>query len=110
MKKVYETLDPLMFGHFKNLLENESIPCVTRNEYLASAAGGLPPTECWYEIWVENDLQYDDAENIIFPSVPKESTYQILKALLHISQLSSVVNTGIGDQVTFAHGILQTID
>jgi hypothetical protein len=72
MKKVYETLDPLMFGHFKNLLENESIPCVTRNEYLASAAGGLPPTECWYEIWVENDLQYDDAEKIIKTALSEE--------------------------------------
>jgi len=77
MKKVYETLDPLIVGHFKNLLENESIHCVTRNEYLASAAGGIPPSECWYEIWVENDLQYDDAKRIIktalsneFPSGP----------------------------------------
>jgi|WetSurMetagenome_2_1015567.scaffolds.fasta_scaffold528457_1 hypothetical protein len=65
MKKVYEGLDPLMVGLIKNILENEGISCITRNEYLASAAGEIPPSECWLEIWVENDLQYDDAEKII---------------------------------------------
>jgi hypothetical protein len=77
MKKVYEALDPLMVGHIKNLLENEGISCITKNEYLASAAGEIPPSECWLEIWVENDFQYDDADKIIktaladgFPSGP----------------------------------------
>jgi hypothetical protein len=77
MKKVYEALDPLMVGHIKNLLENEGVGCITRNEYLASAAGEIPPSECWLEIWIEDDLQYDDAMKIIktaltddFPSGP----------------------------------------
>jgi len=48
MKKVYEVLlDTLTVGHFKNLLENEGIHCVIKNENLASAAGGIPITECW---------------------------------------------------------------
>lgn len=72
MKKVYETLDPLELGHLKNLLEAENIPCITRNEYLASAAGGLPPTECWYEIWIENDLQYAAAERMIETALSSE--------------------------------------
>jgi hypothetical protein len=65
MKKVYEALDPLMVGHFKNLLENEGINCFTKNEFLSSAMGEIPPSECWKEIWIEDDLQYDDAEGII---------------------------------------------
>jgi hypothetical protein len=65
MKKVYEAIDPLMVGHIKNILENEGIDCITRNEYLASAAGEIPPSECWLEIWIENDFQYDDADKII---------------------------------------------
>lgn len=72
MKKVYETLDPLAFGHFKNMLEAEGIPCIIRNEYLASAAGGLPPTDCWYEIWIENDHQYDDAKKMIETALSSE--------------------------------------
>ena len=65
MKKVYEAVDPLMVGHIKNLLENEGISCITKNEYLSSAIGEIPPSEAWLEIWVENDVQYDDAEKII---------------------------------------------
>jgi hypothetical protein len=78
LKKVYEALDHLMVGHIKNLLENEGIGCIIRNEYLGSAAGEIPPSECWLEIWVENDLQYDDAEKLIkialsddYPSGPE---------------------------------------
>jgi hypothetical protein len=65
MKKVYEALDPLMVGHVKNLLEDEGISSITRNEYLRSAIGEVPPSECWLEIWVEDDSQYDDAVKII---------------------------------------------
>lgn len=65
MRKIYEAPDLLMIGHSKNLLENKGIHCTTKNEYLASALGEIPPSECWYEIWVENDIQYDNAEKII---------------------------------------------
>ena len=71
MKKVYEASDPLMVGHVKNVLENEGIGCITRNEYLAGAAGGIPPSECWYEIWVTNDEQYEDAKNLIQNALSK---------------------------------------
>ena len=65
MKKVYESADGLMVGHIKNLLINDEIQFVIRNEYLANAVGGIPPNECWYEIWVTNERQYDDAKMII---------------------------------------------
>ncbi len=65
MKKVYETLDPLMFGYLQNLLLNEGIDCATKNEYLPRVAGAVPQDECWYEIWVTNDQQYDNAKKII---------------------------------------------
>ena len=65
MRKVYESVDSLMFGHIRNLLMNEGIQLFVRNEYLANVKGGIPLNECWYEIWVTNELQYDDAETII---------------------------------------------
>jgi hypothetical protein len=71
MKKVYESLDPIMVGHIKNLLENEGIACVTRNEFLASAAGIIPLCECWYEIWVTNEEQYEKAKNVIQSALSK---------------------------------------
>jgi len=65
MKKLYESLNPLMVGHIKNILENSGVACITRNEHLASIAGGIPLSECWYEIWATNDEQYENAKNII---------------------------------------------
>ena len=72
MKKIYESADGLMVGHIKNLLVNEGIQFVIRNEYLANIVGGIPPNECWYEIWVTNELQYDEAKMIIESALSNE--------------------------------------
>ena len=32
-----------------------------KNMYLASAAGELPPIECWPELWVVDDSRYAEA-------------------------------------------------
>jgi hypothetical protein len=46
MKKLYASLNPLMVSHIKNILENDGVACITRNEHLASIAGGIPLSEC----------------------------------------------------------------
>ena len=65
MKKVYETLDPLMIEQLKNLLENEGIHCIIKNENLARIAGSIPLSECWYEIWIDDELEFAAAEDLI---------------------------------------------
>ncbi len=55
MKKVYSARDPLMVAHIKNVLASFGIDCVTRNLDLLSAAGRLPPIECWPELWVADE-------------------------------------------------------
>ena len=65
MKRIYSAKDPLMIGHLKNVLEIYGIECVTRNLYLSSAAGELPPIECWPELWVVEDRRCADAEGIL---------------------------------------------
>lgn len=54
-----------MIGHLKNVLETYGIECVTRNLYLSSAAGELPPIDCWPELWVVDDARHADAEGIL---------------------------------------------
>ena len=57
MKRIYGSHDSILIGQLKILLESNHIPCILRNDYLSGAAGELPPTECWPELWVvENDL------------------------------------------------------
>lgn len=51
---MFSSPNSLLVAHFRSLLESEGIPCRIRNEYLAGAAGELPPTECWQELCVES--------------------------------------------------------
>jgi hypothetical protein len=65
MKRVYTTKDPLMVAHLKNVLATFGIRCVTRNFDLSSAAGELPPIECWPELWVLEEEKFLRAKTIL---------------------------------------------
>ena len=65
MKRVYTAKDPLMIGHLKNVLATFGIRCVTKNSDLSSAAGELPPIECWPELWVLEDEKFLKAKTIL---------------------------------------------
>ena len=65
MKKVYSSYDSLMVWHLKNVLEIHGIHPILKGEYLTGVAGEVPPIECWPEIWVVEDSQYDYARKII---------------------------------------------
>ena len=60
--------------HARNLLENEGIRAVVKNEFLSSAMGDLPPAECQAEVWVlfEKDLQA--AETVLKNAFSVKST------------------------------------
>lgn len=49
----------------KSLLENNQIPCLSRNEDMLSAGGGVPFTECYPELWVLNDADFDSASRML---------------------------------------------
>lgn len=65
MKKIYSSDNYLLVGHLRQLLENHHIRCIAKNEYLLGAAGELPPTECWPELWVAEDFQYEKARELV---------------------------------------------
>lgn len=65
MKKVYSADNLPMSGYIKSLLESCEIECVLKNQNLAGAMGELPPIECWPEVWVLDDEDYDDALRIV---------------------------------------------
>jgi hypothetical protein len=65
MKKVYSAKDPLMVAHLRNVLATFGIDCFTRNLDLSSAAGRLPPIECWPELWIQDDEKLARAKSIL---------------------------------------------
>ena len=54
-----------MIGHLKNVLDTFGIKCIARNSDLNSAAGELPPVECWPELWVVDDEKFGRARSIL---------------------------------------------
>jgi len=55
MKLVYSTSNTLLVNHVRNLLEAAGIDSRMKNEFLGGAAGELPPTEAWPELWVAEE-------------------------------------------------------
>ncbi len=72
MKKVYASQDRLMVGHFNNILNNEGLKCIIKNDYLTIAMGEVPLNECWLELWVEKDSHYEKAKTIIEDALHSE--------------------------------------
>ena len=65
MKKLYSAQMPFMVDQMKLILESHHIDCVLRNAFLGGAAGELPPIECWPELWVLDERQFDRASEIL---------------------------------------------
>lgn len=73
MKKLFSHHNPMVAGQLESLLEAQGIPCALKNHYLSGAAGELPPTDCWPEVWVVEDTDYARAMKLLqgFNSEPK---------------------------------------
>jgi len=65
MKRIHTSKDPLMVSHLMNVLATFGIKCVMKKMDLISAAGQLPPTECWPELWVVEDEKAVSAKAIL---------------------------------------------
>jgi hypothetical protein len=65
LRLIYSAPNLLLVRHFKNLLESHGIDCIIKNENLSGAAGELPPTECWPELWLTDDQYYREARQLL---------------------------------------------
>ncbi len=65
MKKLTSADSLITVNHYKNLLVSEGIPAFLKNEHFGSIMGEVPFQEVWPELWIENDLDYDRALQLI---------------------------------------------
>lgn len=65
MKKVYSCDNSMLAVRVQSLLEPEGIDSLIKNQNLSGAMGELPINECWPEVWIMDDNDYDRAINII---------------------------------------------
>ena len=57
MKVVYSSANLVLVAHYRSLLDSLGIPSRIRNEFLAGAAGELPPVECWPQLCVDDSWE-----------------------------------------------------
>ena len=74
MKRLFVSADALLVGYLRTVLEQHHIPCLVKNAYLLGAAGELPPTECWPELWVEDDDDFALAQRLLAGVLEAETT------------------------------------
>lgn len=73
MKRVLQSEFLAEISHFRNVLEQQGIRCVIRNEQLSSALGEVPFLECLPELWVLIDNDLERAERLL-GELRREST------------------------------------
>ncbi len=65
MKLVYTHENRLFVANAYNLLEQNGIAAVWKNEFTSSAIGEVAPISAWPELWVMEDTDYNRAHTII---------------------------------------------
>ena len=65
MKKVTSADSLVTVHHYRNILTAEGIASFIKNEHLVGIIGEMPFQEAWPQLWVENDLDYDRARQLI---------------------------------------------
>lgn len=55
MKKVFTHENRLILFNMKNVLEDNGIECLVKNEFASGGVGDLAPFETWPELWVDED-------------------------------------------------------
>jgi hypothetical protein len=72
MKKIYSSPHLVDIHRLKHVLESNGIESIIQNENLAAAAGELPPSECWVELWVLDDGKYQIARETLTRTLSEE--------------------------------------
>ncbi len=76
MKRVYSAEHGLMTEHIKDVLQEEGIDCMIKNLSLAGGLGEIPPIECWPEVWILEDEDYDRANGIVEDLLKEPDEYR----------------------------------
>jgi len=68
MKMVYTHENLFLVSNAKNIIESVGISTFLKNEFTPGAVGDISAFDCWPEIWVFEDNDYDKAKAAIAAS------------------------------------------
>ena len=63
--RVYRAHHLVEATHVKNLLESAGIGTFLRNENLVRLSGEVPFDQCWPEVWIADDRDFDPAQRLL---------------------------------------------
>ena len=72
MRKVFEHIEFARVGHYQSILEDAGIATMIKNLGAASASGEIPFVQCYPELWVADDKDYDRALELLEPYHERE--------------------------------------
>lgn len=65
MKRIATSESLAEIGHLRNMLEQQGIRCMIKNEQLSGALGEIPFLECLPELWLLDEDRVEEAQGII---------------------------------------------
>lgn len=65
MKLVYSHENQFIVGNMKNLIEAQNINVFIKNEFAQGALGETAVFDCWPEVWVYDDDDYQKAIDVV---------------------------------------------
>ena len=68
MKMVYTSENHFLVNNAKNIIESAGIETFLKNEFAQGAVGEIAAFDCWPEVWVVDDIDFEKAKAIIAES------------------------------------------
>ncbi|MEL0629514.1 DUF2007 domain-containing protein [Psychromonas aquatilis] len=65
MKLVYTHENQFLVSNIKNIIEAEGIATFLKNEFAKGAMGEVSTFDCWPEVWVYEDADFEKAKSIV---------------------------------------------
>lgn len=67
MKKIYENIDFTRVGYLQSILESAGIATLLKNAGTSSLSGLTAVGQCYPELWIVDDSDYDEAVAVLQP-------------------------------------------
>lgn len=68
MKMVYTSENHFLVNNAKNIIESAGIETFLKNEFAQGAVGEIAAFDCWPEVWVVDDIDFEKARAVIAES------------------------------------------
>jgi Putative prokaryotic signal transducing protein len=73
MIRVYSAQNTMMVDQMRDVLERQGIDSVVRSRDLSGLTGAVPSNECWTELWIVDDADAAEAEELIAAAIGGEA-------------------------------------